>query len=209
LAEFFGKPERAHEFPRDLDVLRFEWLANRSAQPRNTPLGLSPSLSDIIGRQIRAFRLGYNRGVRIVSASLLILCLAGCNRGSKDNAEVRQGVMDYLSQRAGMNLAAMDVTLTSVKVNGNQADATVAFAAKGAGATQMTMQYHLEQKDNKWTVVGRQDSSQHTTATPAPGGGNPHGGMAPPPGGGAVPGASNPHGAMPAPEDLPPAGQKK
>ena len=147
--------------------------------------------------------------MRIVFASLLIFCLAGCNRGAKDNAEVRQGVMDYLSQKAGMNLAAMDITLTSVKINGSQADATVSFAAKGSGAAQMTMQYHLEQKDNKWTVVGRQDSSQHTSATPPAGGGNPHGGMAPSTPGAEPSAGANPHGAMPAPEDLPPAGKKK
>ena len=113
----------------------------------------------------------------------------------------------------GMNVAAMEITLTKVKVDGNQADATVSFAAKGTAGAQMTMQYHLEQKDNKWTVVGRQDASQHTNAVPAPTGDNPHGG--------AAPGADNPHGGgmpapsaggaapaagskMPAPEDLPP-----
>lgn len=111
-----------------------------------------------------------------------------------------------------MNVAAMEINLTSVKVNGNQADATVTFAAKGTTAAQMTMQYHLEQKDNKWTVVGRQDSGQHA-ATPPPAGDSPHGA-------GAMPGADNPHaggamaappagGKMPAPEDLPPAGKKK
>jgi hypothetical protein len=144
--------------------------------------------------------------VRIVSATLLIICLAGCNRGVQSNDAVRQGVLDYLSQKAGMNVNAMNITLTSVKINGDQADATVSFAAKGVATAQMTMQYHLEQKDNKWTVVGRQDSGQHT-ATPAPGAGamgapdNPHGGGAM-----AAPGAG---GKMPAPEDLPPAGKKK
>ena len=150
--------------------------------------------------------------MRIVSTALLIFCLAGCNRGVQNNDAVRQGVLDYLSQKAGMNVAAMEITLTSVKINGNQADATVSFAAKGATTAQMTMQYHLEQKDNKWAVVGRQDSSQHTTSAPAAtGGDNPHGA-------GTAPGGANPHaggmpaaggGKMPAPEDLPPAGKKK
>jgi hypothetical protein len=157
--------------------------------------------------------------VRIVSASLLIFCLAGCNRGVQSNDAVRQGVLDYLSQKAGMNVKAMEINLTAVKFNGDQADATVTFAAKGVPAAQtMTMQYHLEQKDNKWTVVGRQDSTKHTGTPPPeagamPGGDSPHGG-------GAMPGAANPHGGgamaapaaggkMPAPEDLPPAGKKK
>jgi hypothetical protein len=144
--------------------------------------------------------------VRIVSATLLIFCLAGCNRGVQSNDAVRQGVLDYLSQKAGMNVKAMEINLTTVKINGDQADATVTFSAKGVSAPPMTMQYHLELKDNKWNVVGRQDSTQHT-ATPAPGAGampggeNPHGGGAM-----SAPGAG---GKMPAPEDLPPAGKKK
>jgi hypothetical protein len=137
------------------------------------------------------------------------MCLAGCNRGVQNNDAVRQGVLDYLQQKAGMNVNAMEINLTSVEINGDQADTTVTFAAKGAAAAQMTMQYHLEQKDGKWTVIGRQDSTKHTATPP------PDGAMAPvgdsPHGGGAIPGADNPHGGgrMPAPEDLPPAGKKK
>jgi hypothetical protein len=148
---------------------------------------------------------GYNRRVRTVLTFLLILGLAGCNHGVEDNAAVRQGVLDYLSQKAGMNVAAMDITLTAVKIDGSKADATVSFAAKvsKAAAALMTMQYHLELKDSKWAVVGRQDSGQHgATQAPATPGGSPHGDAMPM----TAPGAS---GKMPAPEDLPPAGKKK
>jgi hypothetical protein len=159
--------------------------------------------------------------VRLVSAFLLIFGLAGCNRGVQSNDAVRQGVLDYLAQKAGMNVKAMDITLAAVKINGDQADATVNFTAKGVSAPPMTMQYHLEQKDGKWVVVGRQDSTH--TSTPVPGGAGTMSGAAPggenPHGGGAMP-ADNPHGGgamaapgaggkMPAPEDLPPAGKKK
>jgi len=147
--------------------------------------------------------------VRIVSTFLLILCLAGCHRGVESNDAVRQGVLDYLATR-GLAAAAMDITVTAVKFSGDKADATVSFAPKGTGVGQMTIQYHLELKDNKWTVVGRQDAGQH-------GGGQMPPGAAPR--GGAMPGTDNPHGGgmaapgaggkMPAPEDLPPAGKKK
>ena len=146
--------------------------------------------------------------MRIVSAFLLIFCLAGCHRGVESNDAVRQGVLDYLATK-GMTPAAMDINVTSVKFNGDKADATVSFAAKGSGAGQMTIQYHLEMKDNKWVVVGRKDAGQHG-AGPAAGrrplrrampGDNPHA-EAPM----AAPGAG---GKMPAPEDLPPAGKKK
>jgi hypothetical protein len=143
--------------------------------------------------------------VRIVSTFLLIFCLAGCHRGVESNDAVRQGVLDYLATK-GMTPAAMDINVTSVKFNGDKADATVSFAAKGSGAGQMAIQYHLELKDNKWAVVGRQDAGQHGAgAVPQggamPGTDNPHGGGAM-----AAPGAG---GKMPAPEDLPPAGKKK
>ena len=115
-------------------------------------------------------------------------------------------MLDYLATK-GMTASAMDINVAGVKYNGDTADATVTFAAKGSGAGQMTIQYHMALKDGKWKVVGRQDAGQHGAgqampgAMPggAPGGANPHGMM-------AAPGAG---GKMPAPEDLPPAGKKK
>ena len=146
------------------------------------------------------------------------MCLAGCNKASQNNDAVRQGVLEYLATK-GMTPAAMDITVTAVKFDGSQAEATVAFAAKGNATASMTMQYHLELKDSKWSVVGRKDSSGHGAGAtlPAPGeaapGGAAPGGM---PGGampgGAMPGGASPHGAggsMPLPQDLPPSGKKK
>jgi len=150
--------------------------------------------------------------VRIVSTFLLIFGLAGCHRGVESNDAVRQGVLDYLATK-GMTAAAMDITVSAVKFNGDKADATVSFAPKGTGVGQMTIQYHLALKDNKWAVVGRQDAGQHG-AGQIPPGAMPGGAMP----GSAMPGSANPHGTMaapgaggkmPAPEDLPPAGKKK
>ena len=144
--------------------------------------------------------------MRIAAALFPLLCLAACHRSGQNNDAVRQGVLDHLTQ-AGLNMAGMDVTLNSVQFNGNQADASVSIAAKGANAAQgMQMKYHLEQKDDKWVVVGRQDSSHGAGAMP-PGAASP---------GAVPPGAANPHaggamgapaagGKMPSPEDLPPA----
>ena len=152
---------------------------------------------------------GYNLRVRIVSTLLLLFCLAGCHRGNENNDAVRQGVLDYLATK-GMSPASMDINVVSVKFNGDAADATVSFAAKGTGAGQMQIQYHLEQKDGKWKVVGRQDANQHgggqlppggAPQGDAPAGSSPHGGGAV-----AAPGAG---GKMPSPDDLPPAAKKK
>ena len=138
---------------------------------------------------------------------LLLFSLAACNRGLHNNDAVRQGVIDHLS-KAGLNVTGMDITLSSVQFNGNQADATVSITPKGGSPAQgMSMNYHLEQQGSKWVVTGRKDA-----------GGSPHGG-------GAMPGrhaarSESPcrrrrgafrrsRGQMPSPEDLPPAGKKK
>ena len=138
-----------------------------------------------------------------------MFCLAGCHRGVESKDAVRQGVLDYLATK-GLAAAAMDINVTDVKFDGDKADATVSFAAKGTGSGQMAIQYHLELKDGKWAVLGRKDASQHgggqlppgaaPQGSAAPGMANPHGGMM------AAPAAG---GKMPAPEDLPPAGKKK
>lgn len=120
---------------------------------------------------------------------------------------MRQGVIDYLSGKTSslaLNMSAMNVEVTSVTFNGNQADASVSITPKTAPGGGMSVNYHLEQQGSKWVVVGRKDA-----------GGAPHGGGAVPAG---APGGENPHGAvppgagsgkMPSPEDLPPTGKKK
>src|SRR5215471_2907103 len=138
----------------------------------------------------------YNRSVRISAVLLLILSLAGCAK--KSNDAVRQGVIDYLTQK-GINVPGMDISITNLEMNGSQADAMVAMSVKGSsGPPMMSKKYHLQEQGSKWVVVSSQDT-----------GSSPHGAGAMPPA--AAP--ENPHGAgapaaagkMPSPEDLPPA----
>jgi hypothetical protein len=157
--------------------------------------------------------------VRFLSVLILAVVLGGCNHENAQKAGVRQGVVDYVAGR-GINVNGMNVELTSVKFNGEKADATVSFTPKsGPAGSGMSMDYQLERRDDKWVVVGRRDigSSPHGGgATPGgamPGGANPHGaGAMPgaPMGGAAMPPAENPHGgaAMPSPQDLPPTKKK-
>ncbi len=113
--------------------------------------------------------------MKFLPAILLLLCAStACNRASQSEEAIRQGVIDYVS--AKVNVAAMDVKVTSVSFKGSEADATVAFTAKGAApGSAMQMRYTLEQKDGKWVV---KDKTQA--------GGSPHGG-APPAGGMDIP----------------------
>ena len=63
--------------------------------------------------------------------------------------------MSYLSKRS--DLLAMDVSVSSVAFQDDEATAQVHFQAKGnsSPAAGMTMQYVLERKDGQWVVKGR------------------------------------------------------
>lgn len=129
--------------------------------------------------------------MRKVLCGLPILWLAGCGHGIQNNDAVRQGVLDFVG-KTGVNLQAMDVKVDSVEYNGDKANAKISYYLKGNPTPVMNMSYRLEQKDQKWVVVGREGSGGHGTM-PAPAAENPHGGGK----------------QMPSPEDLPPAGKKK
>ena len=156
----------------------------------------------------------YNRIVRLIFPLLLILSLAGCQHGGSDTDAVRQAVIDRLAQQK-FDLAAMDIKVSSVKYNGEEADATVSIALKGkSDAPPMSLPYHLKHQGGKWVVTGLAGDSGHGGAA-APNGGatNPHGGAMPP----AAGSGDNPHGgmapaggapSMPSPNDLPPVKKK-
>jgi hypothetical protein len=102
---------------------------------------------------------------------------AACHRSSPE-AAIRQGVIDYLSQRSNLNMSGMNVDVTSLVVRQNEADAVISFTAKGAGPGQaMSMRYTLERKGDRWVVKDKAEA-----------GANPHGGAAPPAGGELPPG---------------------
>jgi len=131
-----------------------------------------------------------------------MLALTGCSPKAQNSDAVRQGVIDHLT-KAGLNVQAMDVKVTAVQFNGNKADATVAITPKGTSGAGMSMTYQLEEQGGNWVVVGRPAGPPHGGIAMPPNGSNPHGG------GMAAPAMPASPGGMPAPEDLPPAGQKK
>jgi hypothetical protein len=124
--------------------------------------------------------------VKFLAALALVYCaLSGCNRASQSKEAIRAGVIDYVSTK--VNVGAMDVDVTSIDFKGNEADATVAFRAKGADpASGLQMRYTLEQKSGKWVVKDKAQSggSPHGSAANSAGEpANPHGNS----GGGALP----------------------
>jgi hypothetical protein len=127
---------------------------------------------------------------------------------SQNTDAVRQGVNDYLTSK-GLNMKGMDVNLSSLKVNGNQADVTASFSVKGTAQVAMTMGYHLEKQGDKWVVMGSQGGQEHGKTAPPDASGAAPGGMENPHAGGMPAAAPGGGGKMPSPEDLPPAGKKK
>lgn len=100
----------------------------------------------------------------LVTFAVLVVCgLTGCNRASQNSEAIRQGVIDYVAGK--VNVGAMDVDVVSVDFKGAEAEATVAFKAKGSDAKSgLQMRYTLEQKSGKWVVKDK-----------AQAGGAPHG----------------------------------
>lgn len=110
----------------------------------------------------------YNRKVRILSAAALAAwCLVSCGHNINTKEAVRQGVIDHLGARKGLDLdlSSMDVDVTSVTFRSNEADAMVSFKPRGAaGAGGMQMKYTLERDGSRWKVKNKAES-----------GANPHG----------------------------------
>jgi hypothetical protein len=120
--------------------------------------------------------------------------LAGCARDIQNTDAVRQAVVDYLKARTaqtGLDMNLMQVDVTSVSFEHDQARASVYFRPKtGPAAGGMQMAYVLDKKGSKWVVRGRSDT-----------GSNPHGAGGMPP---SSPPSGLPSSPMDAPEPLPP-----
>ena len=103
-----------------------------------------------------------------LSGLIVITFIAtGCSKNIQNPDAVKQGVMDYLKERAstmGLNMDAMDATVNSVSFEKDVARAAVMFSVKGAPGGGMSMEYVLDRKGDKWMVRSKQ-----MTAPPAGG----------------------------------------
>jgi hypothetical protein len=104
-----------------------------------------------------------------------ILVLAtGCKKQESDADGIRSGINQHLAGLKTLNLAAMDMDITNVSVQGNTAQAQVEFkpktgAPQGAG---MQVAYSLEKQNGLWVVQNSQPSGGSINH-PGPGE-NPH-----------------------------------
>jgi hypothetical protein len=102
------------------------------------------------------------------------LLLAACSGDIQNTDAVKQSVMEYLRARTsqtGLNVDMMQVDVTSVSFQKDEAQATIYFRPKtGGGEGGMQMKYTLERKGGRWVVRGRTEN-----------GANPHGAGGMPP----------------------------
>lgn len=118
----------------------------------------------------------------IISAALAAWCLVSCGQNVNTKEAVRQGVIDHLGARKGLDLdlSSMDVDVSSVTFRSNEADAVVSFKPRGSsGAGGMQMNYTLERDGNRWKVKSKAESGANPHGAAAEGAANPHGGGAP------------------------------
>ena len=115
-----------------------------------------------------------NRTIFSFAVVGLLVLFAGCKKQESDANAIRSGINQHLASLKTLNLAAMDMNVTNVSVQGSQAHAQVEFRPK-TGAPQgalMQVAYSLEKQNGLWVVQNTQPaggSIQH----PAPGE-NPH-----------------------------------
>ena len=74
---------------------------------------------------------------------------------ASDAEAVRAAIEDHLRADHSINMAAMDMTVDSVSINGDQAQANAAFHLK-QGGTGMVMTYSLQRHANGWLVTHSQ-----------------------------------------------------
>ena len=109
----------------------------------------------------------------------VLVLSTGCGKQQTNADAVRAGINEHLNSLKTLNLGAMDMTVTSVSIQGDQAQAQVEFRPKGGSPTGAGMQvaYSLQKQDGKWIVQNSQPIGG-TMSHPGPGQ-NPADGSAP------------------------------
>ena len=92
-----------------------------------------------------------------------------------DEAAIKLALEKYLTERSGLNIAAMDWEIKKLDIHGDHAEAEVEFRAKEGGGG-MAMNYEVERREGTWTIKKREGATAPHGAMPAA----PEGGALPP-----------------------------
>ena len=82
---------------------------------------------------------------------------SGAPASGNEADQIRQAVIDHVRNDRGINMSAMDMSVDSVNVNGDQAQANATFRVKQGGAS-MAMVYSLQRHGNGWLVLNGKPS---------------------------------------------------
>jgi len=129
-----------------------------------------------------------NRVSSAVCLAVIVTCLGACNNSSTnstapspattdsgstssplkprtDQEAIEQAIQQHLRDNKGINLSAMDVTISNIRINSDQAQADTEFRLK-QGGTSMSITYFLERHADGWLVVRNQPSNAGQFAHP-------------------------------------------
>ena len=119
---------------------------------------------------------------RIRSGALILALslLAGCGKAPSDNEAIRAAILKHLTDRGGLNMAAMEVEVKQVTLKGDDAEAQVVFHVKQGGET-MQVAYTLQRVQGAWVVGHSQPAGGQIAHPPMdkPAPGNPTAGAEP------------------------------
>jgi hypothetical protein len=100
--------------------------------------------------------------VKIYALAAAAVLLAGCSKDIQNKEALRAGVIDYLSGRmsqTGLDPKLMDVDVSGMSFEQDQARATFVFRPKGSSeGNGMKVSYAFDRKGDHWVVRGRQDN---------------------------------------------------
>ncbi|HVB85160.1 MAG TPA: hypothetical protein VNK23_00645 [Candidatus Dormibacteraeota bacterium] len=80
---------------------------------------------------------------------------------------IRAAIENHLRGNHGLNVDAMEMTVDSIAINGDRAQAHASFRMKNSGSTGMTMQYFLQRSGSGWVVTNGQPADGNTTLPPS------------------------------------------
>jgi hypothetical protein len=107
---------------------------------------------------MRIQEIRMKRAAYILALIGLLSVLAGCKKQESDADGIRAGINQHLASLKTLNLDAMDMSITNISVQGNQAQAQVEFRPKTGGPSGAAMQiaYSLEKQNGVWAVQSTQ-----------------------------------------------------
>ena len=89
--------------------------------------------------------------VCMVALVISLSVAGGCQKAVSDKEAIRGAIEKHLSDRGGLNMAAMEIDVQQVTIKGDDADALVEFRVKQGGGG-MQVSYTLQRVQGAWVV---------------------------------------------------------